>query len=141
LAAAFAGNPSVGVSNAAAVDVAKSALSLRRMKQAQLVQFEKSGLPDSEYTKWASQWNVGHDPRAYGFDMMTVPQRNAVLKSIPDTKGKNGAASPRDLFKLQVEAAHAGGILHDPKRLMPRPAMLLMPFQLLAQPSRAELKN
>lgn len=115
LAAAFAGNPSVGVSNAAAVDVAKSALTLRRMKQAQLVEFEKSGLPDSEYTKWASQWNVGHDPRAYGFDLMKPEQRVAVLNSISDKKGKDGAASPRDLFKLQVTSAHNAGIV-DPNR-------------------------
>jgi len=36
----------VGISNAAAVDVAKSALSLRRMQQAEDVAFENSGLPD-----------------------------------------------------------------------------------------------
>ncbi len=121
LAAAFAGNPSVGISNAAAVDVAKSALALRRMKQAQLVEFEKSGLPDSEFAKWASRWQINHDPRAFGFDMMTVAQRNAVLnsisdKKIKDEKGKEGPVSPRDLFKFQVEDAHAGGILQDPKK-------------------------
>ncbi len=71
LAAALAGNPSVNISNAAAVDVAKSALALRRMKQAQLVAFEHSGLPESEYAKFASKWNVGADSRAYGFDLMT----------------------------------------------------------------------
>jgi hypothetical protein len=112
LAASFAGNPNVGISNAAAVDVAKSALSLRRMKQAQLVEFEKSGLPDSDYTKWASQWNVGHDPRAYGFDLMSVDQRKKVLASLPE--GKNGAPGPRDLFKLQVKAAHDAGIIKPP---------------------------
>ena len=115
LAAAFAGNPSVNISNAAAVDVAKSALALRRMKQAQLVAFEQSGLPDKDYAKFASKWAVGVDPRAFGFDMMTVAQRNAVLNSISDKKGKDGAASPRDLFKLQVEAAHESGLLHNPQ--------------------------
>jgi hypothetical protein len=112
LAAAFAGNPSVGVSNAAAVDVAKSALSLRRMKQAQLVEFEKSGLPDSDYTKWASQWNIGHDPRAFGFDLMTPEQRKNVISGLPE--GKNGKPGPRDLFKLQVVAAHNAGIIKPP---------------------------
>lgn len=112
LAAAFAGNPSVGVSNAAAVDVAKSALALRRMKQAQLIEFEKSGLPDNEYTKWASQWNIGHDPRAFGFDLMTPEQRKKVIESLPE--GKNGKPGPRDLFKLQVMAAHNAGIIKPP---------------------------
>lgn len=112
LAASFAGNPSVNISNAAAVDVAKSALALRRMKQAQLVEFEKSGKPDSEFTKWASQWNVAHDPRAYGFDLMTPDQRKKVIESLPE--GKNGAPGPRDLFKLQVMGAHDSGIIKPP---------------------------
>lgn len=110
LAASFAGNPSVNISNAAAVDVAKSALALRRMKQAQLVEFEKTGLPDSEYTKWASRWNVAHDPRAYGFDLMTPDQRKKVIESFPE--GEKGAPGPRDLFKLQVTAAHKNGIIN-----------------------------
>lgn len=112
LAAAFAGNPSVGISNAAAVDVAKSALALRRMKQAQLIEFEKSGLPDSEYTKWASQWNIGHDPRAFGFDLMTPAQRKKVIESLPE--GKDGKPGPRDLFKLQVMAARNADIIRPP---------------------------
>lgn len=112
LAASFAGNPSVNISNAAAVDVAKSALALRRMKQAQLVEFEKTGLPDSEYTKWASRWNVGHDPRAYGFDLMTPDQRKKVIESFPE--GKDGKPGPRDLFKLQVMSAHDAGIIKPP---------------------------
>lgn len=114
LAASFAGNPSVGISNAAAVDVAKSALSLRRMKQAQLVEFEKSGLPDSEYTKWASQWNLSHDPRAFGFDLMAPAQRKKVIESFPE--GKDGKPGPRDMFKLQVMAAHNAGIIKPPSQ-------------------------
>jgi hypothetical protein len=110
LAAAFAGNPSVGVSNAAAVDVAKSALALRRMKQAQLIEFEKSGLPDSEFAKWASRWQIGHDPRAFGFDLMSPEARKKVIESFPE--GKNGAPGARDLFKLQVQEAHKAGIIN-----------------------------
>lgn len=110
LAASFAGNPSVGISNAAAVDVAKSALALRRMKQAQLIEFEKSGLPDSEFTKWASRWQLGHDPRAFGFDLMTPEQRKKVVEGFPE--GKDGKPGPRDLFKLQVQEAHNAGIIN-----------------------------
>lgn len=112
LAAAFAGNPSVGISNAAAVDVAKSALALRRMKSAQLVEFEKSGLPDSEFAKWAGRWQLGHDPRAFGFDLMTPEARRKVIESFPE--GKDGKPGPRDLFKLQVMQAHDAGIIKPP---------------------------
>lgn len=107
LAAAFAGNPSVHISNAAALDVAKSALSLRRMKQAQLVEFEKSGRPDSDYTKWASQWNLSHDPRVYGFDMMAPEQRKKVLSEMPENK--------QQLFMMAVQDAVTHGIIRTPQ--------------------------
>lgn len=107
LAASFAGNPSVNISNAAAVDVAKSALALRRMKQAQLAAFEQSGLPESEFGKFASKWNMTADPRAYGFDMMTPAQRRAVIESLP--KGK------RELFQLNVQDAAEQGLIRAPR--------------------------
>lgn len=107
LAASFAGNPSVNISNAAAVDVAKSALALRRMKQAQLAAFEQSGLPESEFGKFASKWNTMADPRAYGFDMMTPAQRRAVIESLP--KGK------RELFQLNVQDAAEQGLIRAPR--------------------------
>jgi hypothetical protein len=117
LRSSFGGNPSVNISQAAASEVAKSALAQRRMKQAQLIEFDKSGLPDSEFAKWAGRWQINHDPRAFGFDLMTVPQRNAVLNSISDKKlrdkdGKESSVSPRDLFQLQIQAAHDNGLIH-----------------------------
>lgn len=71
LAAAFAGNPSTKVSNAAAVDVAKAALALRRMQHAQTLAFQASGEPESHYTQWAAKWQNTQDPRAYGVDFMS----------------------------------------------------------------------
>lgn len=106
LAASFAGNPSVNISNAAAVDVAKSALALRRMKQAQLVEFEKSGAKDSEFTKFASQWNLAHDPRVYGFDLMSPAQRKKVLSELPEAK--------QQLFMMAVQDAASHGIIKTP---------------------------
>lgn len=106
LAAAFAGNPSVNISNAAAVDVAKSALALRRFKQAQLAAFEKSGDPEADYAKFSSKWNVNNDPRAFGFDLMTPKQRKAVLDSMPKNK--------RELFMMSVQDAAEQGLIRAP---------------------------
>lgn len=106
LAAAFAGNPNVHISNAAAVDVAKSALALRRMKLAQQATFEKTGLPDSEFPKWASK-NFNMDPRVYGFDLMKTAQRKSLLESLP--------AAKRDLFMLNVQDAAQDGIIKAPQ--------------------------
>lgn len=107
LAAAFAGNPSVNISNAAAVDVAKTALALRRFKQAQLVAFESSGKPDADFAKEAGRFARDHDPRAYGFDMMSPAERKKVIESLP--KGK------RELFMLDVQDAVSQGILKPPQ--------------------------
>lgn len=107
LAAAFAGNPSVNISNAAATDVAKTALTLRRYKAAQQTAFDTSGKPDGDYAKEAGKWAREHDPRAYGFDMMTPAERKKVIESLP--KGK------RELFMMDVQDAVAQGILKPPQ--------------------------
>lgn len=106
LAAAFSSNASTKISNAAAVDVAKAALSLRRMQKMQTEAFDATGLPDSQYSKWASQWNAKQDPRVFGFDLMNPDQRKRVLKDLPPAK--------RDLFMLDVERAEQSGVLSPP---------------------------
>lgn len=105
LAASFSSNASVHISNAAAVDVAKSALAIRRMKYMQLQEFYNTGLPADQFTQWASKWNASHDPRAFGFDHMTVDQRKAILKSLP--------AAKRAQFMLDVDAADKAGVLSN----------------------------
>lgn len=102
LAASFSSSPSTHISNAAAVDVAKTALALRRMKYMQLRQFQESGLTPDQYPAWAAKWNAQHDPRAFGFDQMTVPQRKAVLKTVTNI----------DQFKQDVQDAKAAGVLN-----------------------------
>lgn len=107
LAASFAGNPSVGISNAAAIDVAKSALTLRRAKQAQLYAFETSGKSEEDYPKEAGKWAREHDPRAYGFDLMTPEARKKVLESLP--------AGKRELFMMDVQDALKNGFIKAPR--------------------------
>lgn len=82
LAAAFASNANVGISNAAAIDVAKSALAVRRMRHAQAMEFTKTGLPEGQYSRWAAKWNASQDPRAYGFDLMNREAAGKFLKSM-----------------------------------------------------------
>lgn len=107
LAASFKANPSVGISNAAATQVAKSALTLRRMQQARTIAFENSGKSDEDYPKEAGKWNREHDPRAYGFDLMSPEQRKATLESLP--------AGKREIFMMDVQDALKNGIIKSPK--------------------------
>lgn len=96
LAAAFAGSPSVGISNAASVDVAKSALSLRRMEHAKVLEFEKTGLPESKYANWVATTWQKQDPRAYGADMMGPDKMRQLLGSL------KGAERERFISSLRI---------------------------------------
>ncbi len=105
LAAAFAGNPSVGISNAAAVDVAKSALALRRMQQAQVMEFEKSGMRADQYSQWLAKRTQELDPRAFGVDMMKEEAKKKLLTQL------NKNPKERERFEKSLEIAHGLGFL------------------------------
>lgn len=105
LAAAFAGNPSVGISNAAAQDVAKAALALRRMQHAQYLEFENSKLPASQFSKWMARRGTEIDPRAFGVDMMN-DEAKAKLK---EQLGKNKVE--RERFEASLKLAHDLGFI------------------------------
>jgi hypothetical protein len=82
LAATFAGNPSVNISNAATVDVAKSLLALKRMQQAAYLEFENKGLPDHQFSKWMARRVNEIDPRAFGTDMMSDDAKKKLLDKL-----------------------------------------------------------
>ena|ERR1700733_1690867 len=103
LAAAFAGNPSVHISNAAAVDVAKSALALRLMQQAQHMEFEKQNLPASAYSKWIAQKNNQLDPRAFGINYMSPEAKKKLFEQL-NRNPKEG-----ELFDKSLGIAHDAG--------------------------------
>ena len=116
LAAAFAGNPSVGISNAAAVDVAKSALALRRMQQSRYLAFEDSGLPADQASKFFANGQiklpdkttiaVGQlDPRAFGVDNMSDKAKKVLL----DELNKN--PREKELFDKSLQLAKTHGYL------------------------------
>ena len=104
LAAAFAGNPSTKISNAAAVDVAKSALALRNMKQAQLQVFQQTKLAPDQYSEWvANKWSGKlDDPRAYGLPLMSSSAKAALDKSLTGPE--------RLKFLSSLKAAKAGQV-------------------------------
>ena len=95
------------ISNAAAVDVAKSALALRRMQQTQVMEFARTGLPESQYSKWASTWQTQHDPRAEGFDLMTPDAQQKLISSL---KGPERAR-----FISSLQAADRSQVIAPPQ--------------------------
>ncbi len=99
LAAAFAGNPSVGISNAAAVDVAKSALALRRMSHAIYQDVERQGLPAYQFSRAVAQRINTIDPRAFGVDMMNTEQLKKLKSSFKTQKEADDFQKSFDLAK------------------------------------------
>lgn len=106
LAAAFAGNPSLGISNAAAVDVVKTALSLRRMQNAQVRAFTSTGQSPSGYGKWSTEWNAENDPVAYGFDLMKGAERAKYFKGL--------SAEGKQKFLKSLQTATDLGVVAPP---------------------------
>lgn len=98
LAAAFSSNASTSISNMAAQDVAKMALSIRRMKAAQTAEWQKTGLPADQYTRWAGDWNRTQDPRAYGADLMGAEKVKKLVSSLSDkSPGKGQTVNGKQL--------------------------------------------
>lgn len=109
LAASFAGNPSVEISNAAAIDVAKTALALTRMQNAQVRAFQESGLPADKYSQAVSAWNAEQDPRAFGVDLMTPEARASLINSLKGDERARFAASLRTAMQLGLVAPPTQG--------------------------------
>lgn len=104
LAAAFAGNPSVNISNAAAVDVAKAAIALRNMEQAQTIAWDNAkandpSLTDDKFASWSSRWNRTQDPRAYGLHLMTEEALKKLQKEYYG-EGSKKTKSEREAFEI-----------------------------------------
>lgn len=114
LAATFASNPNVTMNTAAAIDVAKTALSARRLKQAQVLAFQQTGLPQAAYPGWAASWNARQDVRAYGFDLMTPSAQKKLLGSL---KGADLAK-----FKASLDEARESQVLRPGYNWNPGPS-------------------
>lgn len=111
LAAAFSGNPSTKISNAAAVDVAKAALALQKMQRAQLSIFQKTGLPDDQYSKFTSGNALKLDPRAFAIDFMKPSQ---VEKMMAGLKGDaEDIKTEKGKFFYSLREAHDAGLLKE----------------------------
>jgi hypothetical protein len=108
LESSFASSPNLDLDSNALLRLAKSALSLQRMQQAQVLSFDQSGLPVGDYAKWANKFNTDQDVRAYGWDMMSPDERKKVWDSIPKDK--------RDAFKQTVTNAQGLNLLSVPEQ-------------------------
>ncbi len=108
LAAAFAGNPNMNISNSAAVDVLKTALSLRRLQNAKVQAFDASGEQPSTYGQWATKFNASQDPVAYGFDMMSPEQRKKYVSGLSPAERQKFVGSLQTATQLGLVTPPSG---------------------------------
>ncbi len=111
LAAAFEGSPNTTMTGATIESVVKSIVALRKMEHAQTLMFDKTNLPESEYSKWIAKNQNQFDPRAFGFDMMERPKQDKLLSSMTEKSGdsaemKAAKAKAYTKFKNTLQFAH-----------------------------------
>ncbi len=111
LAAAFEGSPNTSMTGATIGSVVKSIVALRKMEHAQTLMFAKTGLPESEYSKWIAKNQNQFDPRAFGFDMMERPKQDKLLSSMTEKENdspemKAAKAKAYTKFKNTLQFAH-----------------------------------
>lgn len=111
LAASFASNPNTTMNNASALEVAKSALALRRMEASRVAAFRNTGLPAERYAQWSATWSRQQDTRAYGFDLMNREQQQRLIRSLGGPDSDNYKR-----FRQSLQNADAANILERPGR-------------------------
>lgn len=106
MVAAFHGNPNLDLNQQSAAVLARTDLSLLRMKQAQAL--ELSGVAPEQFQQRAAAFNNQQDPVAYGFDLMSGNDQRAYLNSIKN----NPDAYNR--FTTSMAIAHRHQLLERP---------------------------
>lgn len=116
LAAAFEANPNTKMSGATIENVIKSNIALRRVQNALPLMFGKTGLPESDYSKWVSKNQNVLDPRAFGYDMMDEDAQKKLLDSFTEKEGdskemKAAKAQAYTKFGKSLKFAHDANLI------------------------------
>ncbi len=103
LATALSANASTHISNLAAQDVVKANIGLVKMKQAQAIAFQNSGMSPEKFSDWAVKWNRDTDPRAFIADQMSKKDRTDMINKMKP--------SEKTAFLNSVQSAIATGLV------------------------------
>ena len=102
LATALSANANTHISNLAAQDVVKANLGLERIKQAQALAFQNSGLPPEDFSDWGVKWAKSSDPRAYVMDLITPDERKTMISGMKPAERETFLNSLREGIKAGV---------------------------------------
>lgn len=107
LLATVSGNPSIKISNAAATDLVKTGIALKRMEAARGL--ANSDVPPEQYAKVTADWMAKQDPRAYAVDLMSPEAKKALAKAL----GAPGSDAYKK-FAASLQAAEKAKVLSQP---------------------------
>ncbi|MFC4275571.1 hypothetical protein [Achromobacter aloeverae] len=107
LNAAVTGNANPGISKMANQDILTKTIAAEKMRAAQDLAFQNSGLTTDQFNKWQSNWNKTVNPDAFVFTSMTPDQQKAFI----DRKTKDGTIGR---FKSDLGNLVRSGILQMP---------------------------
>lgn len=80
LNAALTGNPNPKISTLANQDILAKTIAAEKMQMAQNYAFQNSGVPQSKFQQWQSQWNANVNPDAFVFTSMNPKQQQDFIK-------------------------------------------------------------
>lgn len=106
LSTAGAATPGVSISKEAAQLVLQGMIGLRRMEQASVLEFGKSGKQPADWGAFSRDFATKANPAVYTFDMMSPDQRRKLLDEMPKEK--------RPQFWDQIHTATQNGIIQPP---------------------------
>lgn len=109
LNAAVTGNANPGISNLANQDILTKTIAAEKMRAAQDLAFQNSGLTTDKFNQWQSQWNKAVNPDAFAFTSMSAAQQQAFI----------ARQSPTQLSKFKSDL---GNLVRSGVIEMPQPA-------------------
>jgi hypothetical protein len=85
LTTAFGSSPNMNISNLAGTQLAKTLYGIRNMQQAMQIAFDKTGLPENQFHRWAREnWSTKVNPAGMMWDQLDDKEQDRVLKKIDE---------------------------------------------------------
>jgi hypothetical protein len=113
LTTAFGSSPNMNISNLAGTQLAKTLYGIRNMQQAMQIAFDKTGLPENQFHRWAREnWSTKVNPAGMMWDQLDEKEQDRVLKRIDENP--KTAKAERAKLNGSIHQAVSSGLMADP---------------------------
>jgi hypothetical protein len=113
LTTAFGSSPNMNISNLAGTQLAKTLYGIRNMQQAMQIAFDKTGLPENQFHRWAREnWSTKVNPAGMMWDQLDEKEQDRVLKRIDENP--KTARAERAKLNASIHQAVSSGLMADP---------------------------